>query len=186
METVASRVQHPRVEIRELPLCWWVPRARSDSNLGLTPSAVFVSIRRPSSRCPSGADRRRRGPGWCRGQRVVWVGTGPLHGRRRSHGDRGELPEPPEPSRRGKNDPIDALSAARVTLSGDANGLAKTRNGAVEAIRVPRVARSSSRHDRTEAPQPDAQPRVHRPRRFAPAAATPLRAAPPIARRGRA
>ena len=43
--------------------------------------------------------------------------------------------------RRGKNDPIDALSAARATLSGDASGLAKTRNGAVEAIRVLRVAR---------------------------------------------
>ncbi len=53
--------------------------------------------------------------------------------------------------RRGKNDPIDALSAARATLSGDASGLAKTRNGAVEAIRVLRVARNSARHDRTEA-----------------------------------
>jgi transposase len=53
--------------------------------------------------------------------------------------------------RRGKNDPIDALSAARATLSGDASGLAKTRNGAVEAIRVLRVARSSARRDRTQA-----------------------------------
>jgi transposase len=53
--------------------------------------------------------------------------------------------------RRGKNDPIDALSAARATLSGEASGLVKTRNGAVEAIRVLRVARSSARRDRTEA-----------------------------------
>ena len=53
--------------------------------------------------------------------------------------------------RRGKNDPIDALSAARATLSGDAAGLAKARNGAVEMIRVLRVARNSARHDRTEA-----------------------------------
>jgi transposase len=53
--------------------------------------------------------------------------------------------------RRGKTDPIDALSAARATLSGDASGLAKTRNGAVEAIRVLRVARSSARRDRSEA-----------------------------------
>jgi transposase len=53
--------------------------------------------------------------------------------------------------RRGKNDPIDALSAARATLSGDAAGLAKARNGAVEMIRVLRVARNSARRDRTEA-----------------------------------
>jgi len=53
--------------------------------------------------------------------------------------------------RRGKNDPIDALSAARATLSGDASGLVKARNGTVEAIRVLRVARSSARRDRTEA-----------------------------------
>lgn len=53
--------------------------------------------------------------------------------------------------RRGKTDPIDALSAARAALSGEASGLAKTKNGAVEAIRVLRVARSSARRDRTEA-----------------------------------
>jgi transposase len=53
--------------------------------------------------------------------------------------------------RRGKNDPVDALSAARATLSGDASGLAKARNGAVEMIRVLRVARGSARRDRTEA-----------------------------------
>lgn len=53
--------------------------------------------------------------------------------------------------RRGKSDPVDALSAARAALSGDASGVAKSRNGAVEAIRVLRVARSSARHDRTEA-----------------------------------
>jgi transposase len=53
--------------------------------------------------------------------------------------------------RRGKSDSVDALSAARSALSGDASGVAKSRNGAVEAIRVLRVARSSARHDRTEA-----------------------------------
>ena len=53
--------------------------------------------------------------------------------------------------RRGKSDPIDAVSAARAALSGEASGLAKDRNGAVEAIRVLRVARSSARRDRTEA-----------------------------------
>lgn len=53
--------------------------------------------------------------------------------------------------RRGKSDPVDALSAARAALSGDACGQAKARNGAVEAIRVLRVARASARHDRNEA-----------------------------------
>jgi len=53
--------------------------------------------------------------------------------------------------RRGKSDPVDALSAARAALSGEASSVAKSRNGAVEAIRVLRVARSSARHDRTEA-----------------------------------
>ena len=53
--------------------------------------------------------------------------------------------------RRGKSDPVDAVSAARAALSEDASGVAKARNGAVEAIRVLRVARSSARHDRTEA-----------------------------------
>ena len=53
--------------------------------------------------------------------------------------------------RRGKSDPVDALSAARAALSGDASGQAKARDGAVEAIRVLRVARSSARHDRNEA-----------------------------------
>ena len=53
--------------------------------------------------------------------------------------------------RRGKSDRVDALSAARAALSGDASGQAKARDGAVEAIRVLRVARSSARHDRNEA-----------------------------------
>jgi transposase len=53
--------------------------------------------------------------------------------------------------RRGKSDPVDAIAAARAALSGDAHGAAKTRNGAVEAIRVLRVARSSARHDRSQA-----------------------------------
>ena len=53
--------------------------------------------------------------------------------------------------RRGKSDPVDAVAAAGAALSGDASTRAKTRNGPVEAIRVLRVARSSARHDRTEA-----------------------------------
>jgi transposase len=53
--------------------------------------------------------------------------------------------------RQGKSDPIDAVAAARAALSGEANGHAKTRDGAVEAIRVLRLARCSARKDRTEA-----------------------------------
>jgi transposase len=47
--------------------------------------------------------------------------------------------------------PVDAVSAARAALSGNACGQAKARNGAVEAIRVLRVARACARHDRNEA-----------------------------------
>jgi transposase len=53
--------------------------------------------------------------------------------------------------RQGKSDPIDAVAAARAALSGEAAGQAKTRDGAVEAIRVLRIARCSARKDRTEA-----------------------------------
>lgn len=81
--------------------------------------------------------------------------------------------------RRGKSDPIDAVSAARAALSGEACAVPRARNGAVEAIRVLRVARSSARHDRTEALN-QMRSLV---RRAAPAAARPDR--PPAHRRGR-
>ena len=41
----------------------------------------------------------------------------------------------------GKSDPVDAVAAARATQSGEAAGEAKTRSGAVEAIRALRTAR---------------------------------------------
>jgi transposase len=53
--------------------------------------------------------------------------------------------------RQGKSDPIDAVSAARAALSGDATGRPKTRVGNVEAIRVLRIARCSARKERTQA-----------------------------------
>jgi transposase len=53
--------------------------------------------------------------------------------------------------RRGKSDPQDAISAARAAQSGDSCGLAKTRDGNVEAMRVLRVARGSARRSRTQA-----------------------------------
>jgi len=67
--------------------------------------------------------------------------------------------------RKGKSDPLDAVSAARAALSGRAPGVPKGRDGAVEAVRTLMVAKRSARHERTQAinqgPDPD------RPRRSA-------------------
>ena len=51
----------------------------------------------------------------------------------------------------GKSDPVDAVAAARAAQSGQAAGQAKTRNGAVEAIRALRVARCSAGRGRSTA-----------------------------------
>jgi transposase len=53
--------------------------------------------------------------------------------------------------RHGKSDPLDAVEAARAALSGRANGVAKTSDGQVEAIRVLLVAKRSARAARTKA-----------------------------------
>jgi transposase len=53
--------------------------------------------------------------------------------------------------RRCKSDPQDAITAARAAQSGDSCGLAKTRTGNVETMRVLRVARYSARKARTQA-----------------------------------
>lgn len=54
-----------------------------------------------------------------------------------------EVDRPDRKTRRfaGKSDPVDALAAARATLSGRQNGIPKTRDGQVEALRSLRVAR---------------------------------------------
>lgn len=54
---------------------------------------------------------------------------------------------------RGKSDPIDSEAAARAVQAGTATGIPKTRIGAVEAIRVLRVARRSAVKARTQAAQ---------------------------------
>ena len=59
-----------------------------------------------------------------------------------------DRPNCQERSRRGKSDPIDAVEAARATLSGRATGLAKSKDGPVEAIRALLVARRSARNYR--------------------------------------
>jgi transposase len=53
--------------------------------------------------------------------------------------------------RRGKSDPVDAESAARAALSGEATGVPKTSNGPVEAIRALRVARRGAVKASTQA-----------------------------------
>lgn len=53
--------------------------------------------------------------------------------------------------RKGKSDPEDAISAARAAHSGDAEGLAKSRDGNVESMRTLRIARISARKARTQA-----------------------------------
>jgi transposase len=53
--------------------------------------------------------------------------------------------------RKGKSDPEDAVAAARAAQGGEATGLAKARDGNVEAMRVLRVARFSARRSRTQA-----------------------------------
>ena len=52
---------------------------------------------------------------------------------------------------RGKSDPQDAISAARAAQGGDATSIAKTRDGAVESLRVLRVARCSARKAKAQA-----------------------------------
>jgi transposase len=53
--------------------------------------------------------------------------------------------------RTGKSDPLDAVEAARAALSGRATGSPKSRDGAVEAIRVLVVAKRSGRQARVKA-----------------------------------
>ena len=53
--------------------------------------------------------------------------------------------------RHGKSDPADAIGAARAVLAGEATGTPKAQTGAVEAIRLLRVARRSAIKARTQA-----------------------------------
>jgi transposase len=53
--------------------------------------------------------------------------------------------------RRGKSDPVDAEAAARAVLAGEATTAAKTADGAVEMLRVLRVARRSAVKARSQA-----------------------------------
>jgi transposase len=60
-------------------------------------------------------------------------------------------PDRAERRRSGKSDPLDAIEAARAALGGKARSIAKSRDGAVEAIRALVVAKRSARVARTAA-----------------------------------
>ena len=62
-----------------------------------------------------------------------------------------DRPNRQERARSGKSDPLDAIEAARVAQSGRAFGVAKTRDGNVEAIRTLLVARRSASESRVKA-----------------------------------
>ncbi len=61
-----------------------------------------------------------------------------------------DRPNRQERARAGKSDALDAIEAARAALSGRAFGVAKTRDGNVEAIRALMVARRSAGESRTK------------------------------------
>lgn len=63
-----------------------------------------------------------------------------------------EVDRPDRRTRRleGKSDPVDAYAAAVAVVSGRATGVAKSRDGVVEAVRVLRVARRSAVKARTQ------------------------------------
>ena len=60
-----------------------------------------------------------------------------------------DRPDRQKRRRSGKSDPLDAIEAARAALSGRAKGKPKSRDGAVEAIRVLVVAKRSARQARS-------------------------------------
>jgi transposase len=60
-------------------------------------------------------------------------------------------PNRAERRRSGKSDPLDAIEAARAALGGRATALAKSKDGALEAIRALMVAKRSARKARTTA-----------------------------------
>ena len=62
-----------------------------------------------------------------------------------------DRPDRQKRRRAGKSDPLDAIEAARAALSGRATGKPKSRDGAVEAIRVLVVAKRSARQARVKA-----------------------------------
>jgi transposase len=117
--------------------------------------------RRGALEIPTEAAGHDRLLAWCRARgrlRVAGVeGTGsygaPLVRFLAAHGVRVvevNRPNRPRRRRRGKSDPAEAEAAARAVLAGEATAVPKARDGVVEAIRVPHVARASAVKARTQ------------------------------------
>ena len=96
-----------------------------------------------------GVRGRRRGRG--RGHRLVGRRPGPVPHRRGVAVIEVTRPNRQHRRRHGKSDPADAIGAARAVLAGEATGTPKSQTGAVEAIRLLRVARRSAVKARTQA-----------------------------------
>jgi transposase len=62
-----------------------------------------------------------------------------------------DRPNRAERRRSGTSDPLDAVEAARAALGGRAQSISKTKDGAIEAIRVLMVAKRSARGARIKA-----------------------------------
>src|ERR1700690_4428112 len=62
-----------------------------------------------------------------------------------------DRPNREERRRSGKSDPLDAVEAARAALGGRAKSISKSKDGAIEAIRVLVVAKRSARSARVKA-----------------------------------
>ena len=107
-------------------------------------------------------------PGWIRpAVGLAARSSGPCAGRGGRHRQLRRRPDPASGGRRcrrwsrwtartartatgsGKSDPLDAKSAARAALSGEAKGAPRGRDGTVEAIRALMVAKRSARGERT-------------------------------------
>jgi transposase len=61
-----------------------------------------------------------------------------------------DRPDRAERRRAGKSDPLDAISAARATLSGRARGASRGRDGSIEAVRALMVTKRSARSERIQ------------------------------------
>ena len=103
---------------------------------------------------------RNGSPGWsgdpcrCGGHRVVWRWTRPSPPRAGIVVVEVDRPNRQKRRRLGKSDPINAGSAARAALSGEASVTPKQRDGTVEQIRVLLVAAPFSTHATQSGTQP--------------------------------
>ena len=75
-----------------------------------------------------------------------------------------DCPNRQDRHRAGKSDTLDAVSAARGALSGDARGQPKGGTGPVEAMRVLLIAKRSASLGTGPDAEPDAPPGLRRPR----------------------